>query len=150
MIEIKGDTKIWKDDVYTPHKDKIIKSGWKGQFGILGGAYKEGSAESWINIGKLFNVIDGVWCQDDLVVRKNNKNNKWSLGSNKDTVQETYQYHTIQKEFSKLWVEAKNKVQWKGIQNKEGQRVQRKEQRQSFIENLQGTAYTYIFTIMRK
>lgn len=116
LIEIKGDTKIWKEEVYTPHKDKIIKSGWKGQFGILGGAYKEGSAESWINIGKVFN---GGWYQDDLVLRKNNKNNKWSLGGDKDSVQETYQYHTIQMEFSKLWVEAKNKVQWKGIQNKE-------------------------------
>ena len=120
LIEIKGDVNIWKEEVYTPHKDKIIKSGWKGQFGILGGAYKEGSAESWINIGKLFN---GGWCQDDLVLRKNNKNNKWSLGGDKESVQETYQYHTIQKEFSKLWVEAKNKVQWKGIQNKE-RRVQ--------------------------
>jgi P4 family phage/plasmid primase-like protien len=132
LIEIKGDTKIWKEEVYTPHKDKIIKSGWKGQFGILGGAYKEGSAESWINIGKVFN---GGWYQDDLVLRKNNKNNKWSLGGDKESVQETYQYHTIQMEFSKLWVEAKNKVQWKGIQNKEERREQRKEKMQSFIEN---------------
>jgi len=124
LIEIKGDVNIWKEDVYTPHKDKIIKSGWKGQFGILGGAYKEGSVESWINIGKTFYVIDGGWCQDDLVVRKNNKTHKWSVCCDKDSVQETYQYHTIQMEFSKLWVEAKNKVQWKGIQNKEGRRVQ--------------------------
>lgn len=27
LIEIKGDVNIWKEDVYTPHKDKIIKSG---------------------------------------------------------------------------------------------------------------------------
>ena len=134
LIEIKGDVNIWKEDVYTPHKDKIIKSGWKGQFGILGGAYKEGSVEYWINIGKTFYVIDGGWCQDDLVVRKNNKTHKWSVCCDKDSVQETYQYHTIQMEFSKLWVEAKNKVQWKGIQNKEGRRVQRKE-KMPFIEN---------------
>lgn len=40
LIEIKGDTNIWKEEVYKPHADKIIKSGWKGMFGILGSMYK--------------------------------------------------------------------------------------------------------------
>ena len=40
LIEIKGNTNIWKEEVYKPHKEKIIKSGWKGKFGILGSVYK--------------------------------------------------------------------------------------------------------------
>lgn len=40
LIEIKGDTNIWKEEVYKPHVHKIIKSGWKGMFGILGSIYK--------------------------------------------------------------------------------------------------------------
>ena len=36
LIEIKGDIDIWKEEIYKPHKEKIIKSGWKGIFGILG------------------------------------------------------------------------------------------------------------------
>jgi len=126
LIEIKGDTNIWKDEIYKPHKDKIIKSGWKGIFGILGSTYKESNAEYWINIGKVFHFIDTEIHEDDLVVRKNYKTHKWSLGGEwgaydilNDYWKDTYHNNDIvQKEFSKLWVEAKNKVQWKGIQNK--------------------------------
>lgn len=133
LVEIKGDTNIWKEEVYKPHKDKIIKSGWKGIFGILGSSYKESNAEYWINIGKVFYDINEkdsleniVFYEDDLVVRKNNKTLKFSLGGEwgsydilndywKDTY---YNNDKVYKEFSKMWVEAKNKVQWKGIQNK--------------------------------
>ena len=34
LIEIKGDTNIWKEEVYKPNIDKILQSGWKRQFGI--------------------------------------------------------------------------------------------------------------------
>ena len=125
LIEIKGDTNIWNSDVYKYHKNKIVKSGWRGIFGILGGSYKAGSAEYWINIGKVFYLIEDQLRHNDLVLRKNNKTHKWSLGCDtgtydilNDYFKDTYHIDDVpQKEFSKLWVEAKNKVQWKGIQN---------------------------------
>ena len=123
LIEIKGDIDIWKEEIYKHHKEKIIKSGWKGIFGILGSTYKESNAEYWINIGKLCLTPE---IEDDLVLRKNYKTLKWSLGGEwgvydiiNDYFKDTYHNDdVVQKEFSKLWVEAKNKVQWKGIQNK--------------------------------
>ena len=38
LIEIKGDTNIWKN--YKEHKNKIINSGWTKKFAILGSVYK--------------------------------------------------------------------------------------------------------------
>lgn len=141
LIEIKGDTNIWNKETYKPHADKILKSGWKGQFGILGSVYKltdDYTSNKRINIGKLYqnkwkiySVNDGKNLEnddikfDDLIIVYSNKVNKYyidglerkeildsPLYDRKDT------YNDISEYFQKIWVEAKNKVQWKGIQNK--------------------------------
>ena len=139
LIEIKGDTNIWKEEVYKPHKDKIIKSGWKGQFGILGSVYKityDYSSIERINIGKLYqnkwklydenhHILENNDIKfDDLIIVFSNKVNnyyidglEWKeildcpLYNRKDT------YNDISEYFQKIWVEAKNSVQWKGMQN---------------------------------
>lgn len=139
LIEIKGDTNIWKKEMYKPHADKIIKSGWKGMFGILGSVYKLTNDYAFykrINIGKIYqtkwklydvnhNLIDDTtFNYDDLIIVYSNEVNKYyfdglerkelldcSLYNRKDT------YNDISEYFGKLWIEAKNKVQWKGLQN---------------------------------
>lgn len=139
LIEIKGDTNIWKEEVYKPHVDKILKSGWKGQFGILGSVYKisnDYTGNDIINIGKLYqnkwkvhsdNEIDIHL--DDLIITFSNRVNKFYLDGSewKDILddplydrKDTYNTY-VYKHFPKIWVEAKNKVQWKGQQNLEGQ-----------------------------
>lgn len=190
LIEIKGNTNIWKEEVYKPHKEKIIKSGWKGKFGILGSVYK--ICDDWrllqttdlttkfkarqisqdeyfyymtgnknddvninnnnfrylsfhnkkINIGKLFHNVYKI--PDDIETNKNDDYGILHDGKNHnddmiivyseecrfcmDSLQhkdildyELYDRNDtfttdISEYFSKLWVEAKNKVQWKGIQ----------------------------------
>lgn len=130
LIEIKGDTNIWKN--YEEHKNKIIKSGWKKPFAILGSIYK--ISENWdancpiIGIVCHLQIDLSKWYDDDLIIRKEkdryNKNAKerWFFGGDlglydicggdwKDTIE-------TKTDFEKLWVEAKNKVQWKGEQNK--------------------------------
>jgi hypothetical protein len=131
LIEIKGDTNIWEN--YEEHKNKIIKSGWKKPFAILGSRYK--ISEYWDdnncpNIGKVSYIPqeDGKWITDDLIIRKEkdryNKNGKpeWFLGGDYilyDICSGDWKNIIETKtDFDKLWVEAKNKVQWKGIQNK--------------------------------
>jgi P4 family phage/plasmid primase-like protien len=147
LIEIKGDTNIWNTDVYKYHKNKIVKSGWRGIFGILGGSYKAGSAEYWINIGKVFYLIDDQLLHNDLVLRKNNKTHKWSLGCDigtydilNDNFKDTCYIDDVpQKEFLKIWVEAKNKVQWKGIQNS-------KNAVSKYIPSIKNQKYDRIYT----
>jgi hypothetical protein len=137
LIEIKGDMNIWKEEVYKEHKEKIIKSGWKGKFGILGSTYK--ISENWEYgncpiIGKVCYQYDkdddSKWIADDLIIRKEGDRRKdryylkdgWFLGGDtlaydicggcwKDTIE-------TKTDFEKIWVEAKNNVQWKGEQNK--------------------------------
>jgi hypothetical protein len=133
LIEIKGDTNIWKEEVYKEHKEKIIKSGWKGIFGILGSTYK--NSENWGDnncpiIGIVCYQYDSKWIDDDLIIRKEgdrrhkclNLKDGWFFGGDlllydicggfwKDTIE-------TKKDFEKIWVDAKNKVQWKGEQNK--------------------------------
>jgi len=133
VIEIKGDTNIWKEEVYKEHKEKIIKSGWKGIFGILGSTYK--NSENWGDnncpiIGIVCYQYDSKWIDDDLIIRKEgdrrhkclNLKDGWFFGGDlllydicggfwKDTIE-------TKKDFEKIWVDAKNKVQWKGEQNK--------------------------------
>ena len=50
LIEVKGDTNIWDTAVYTLHAEKILKSGWKKNYLIVGASYKDVS-KPWINIG---------------------------------------------------------------------------------------------------
>tara|TARA_Y100000389_G_scaffold132838_1_gene130299 strand:+ start:1979 stop:2830 length:852 start_codon:yes stop_codon:yes gene_type:complete len=139
LIEIKGDTNIWKEEVYKPHIDKILQSGWKGQFGILGSVYKitnDFHSIERINIGKLYqnkwklygennHILENNDIKfDDLIIVFSNTVNKYyidglkwkeilecPLYERKDT------FNDIREYFQKIWVEAKNKVQWKGIQN---------------------------------
>jgi len=129
LIEIKGDTNIWKN--YEEHKNKIIKSGWKKPFAILGSIYK--ISENWDAncpiIGIVCHFYESIskWYDDDLIIRKEkdrrNKKAKerWFFGGDlglydicggdwKDTIDTKI-------DFQNLWVEAKNKVQWKGQQN---------------------------------
>ncbi len=132
LIEIKGDTNIWKEEVYKPHKEKIIKSGWKGMFGILGCVYK--ITENWEDsncpiIGKVCYFVKELneYIDDDLIIRREKDKydkkakERWFLGGDcvvydicggywKDTIE-------TKTHFEKLWVEAKNSVQWKGQQN---------------------------------
>jgi len=143
LIEIKGDTNIWKEEKYKPHIDKILKSGWKGQFGILGSTYKKTydyhSIER-INIGKLYqnkwkyhnicqndkiNYDDLIHYDDLIIVYSGGEVNKFYIdGLNRKEILDCPLYeredtfYDINEHFQKIWVEAKNKVQWKGIQNK--------------------------------
>jgi len=141
LIEIKGDTNIWKEEVYKPHIDKILKSGWKGQFGILGSVYKisdDLSGRNVINIGKLYQTkwkmydsdknLKEDYNYDDLIIVYSNNVNKFYvdgikyrdiLDSSLYSVKDTYTSN-ICEYFLNIWVEAKNKVQWKGLQNLEG------------------------------
>jgi hypothetical protein len=149
LIEIKGDTNIWKEEVYKPHADKIFKSGWKGQFGILGSVYKISDdfriqlldknilSNKKINIGKLYqnkwkiydenkNLLENDDIKyDDLLIVYSDIVNKYyvdgleykdildcPLYDRKDTFTSD-----ICEYFQNVWVEAKNKVQWKGQQN---------------------------------
>ena len=73
LIEIKGDTNIWKN--YEEHKNKIINSGWKGVFRILGSVYK--ISEHWNDrkcpiIGKVCYFVESYneYIDDDLIIRK--------------------------------------------------------------------------------
>ena len=129
LIEIKGDTNIWKN--YEEHKNKIIKSGWKKPFAILGSIYK--ISENWDAncpiIGIVCHFVKSIskWYDDDLIIRKEkdryNKKAKerWFFGGDlglydicggdwKDTIDTKI-------DFQNIWVEAKNKAQWKGEQN---------------------------------
>ena len=130
LIEIKGDTNIWEN--YEEHKNKILKSGWNKTFAILGANYK--ISEYWDNnncpiIGKVFYLYENKWISDDLIIRKETEDSKWdspkkhiwNFGGN-DIIYDIcsgYWKDTIETDtdFSKLWIEAKNKVQWKGKQN---------------------------------
>lgn len=122
LIEIKGDTNIWKN--YKEHEEKIKKSGWKKKFAILGSVYKicENFNDDCPNVGKVFYIRcdNNEWVNDDIIIRKE-KRNLWNFGGDlyvydicggywKDTIE-------TKKDFSTLWVKAKNSVQWKGIQN---------------------------------
>jgi hypothetical protein len=140
LIEIKGDTNIWNKEVYKPHADKILQSGWKGQFGILGSVYKITDDFHFIkriNIGKLYqnkwklydenhHILENDDIKyDDLIIVLSNKVNKYYIdGLEKKEILECPLYerkdtfNDISEYFQKIWVEAKNKVQWKGIQNK--------------------------------
>jgi hypothetical protein len=133
LIEIKGDMNIWRKEVYEPHKEKIIASGWKGKFGILGSVYETNyhGNDIIINIGKYFPEIGIDDVPDGLLLITKQENvrsakkhsfyltgilsdNSWycDLGDGywKD-ITDTYEA------FSQIWVEAKNSVQWKGKQN---------------------------------
>lgn len=69
LIEIKGDTNIWKN--YEEHKNKIIKSGWIKPFAILGSIYK--ISENWSANCPIIGIVchlDNVWYDDDLIIRK--------------------------------------------------------------------------------
>lgn len=133
LIEIKGDTNIWKEEVYKEHKEKIIKSGWKGIFGILGSTYK--ISEYWGDnncpiIGIVCYQYDSKWIDDDLIIRKEgdrrhkclNLKDGWFFGGDLllYDICGGYWKNTIETktDFEKIWVEAKNNVQWKGEQNK--------------------------------
>ena len=196
LIEIKGDTNIWKEEVYKHHKEKIIKSGWKGKFGILGSVYKisddwrillnydlekqfkarkctinefrwsynkefkyeeKYNTDKWddnsrllsfhnkkINIGKIFHGVwkkcyieneniddydidmkyDGKYIIDDLVIVYSQECKFFIDGLEFKDILDSSKYDrndtfivNICEYFSKIWVEAKNSVQWKGIQN---------------------------------
>jgi hypothetical protein len=137
LIEIKGDTNIWKEEVYKPHIDKILQSGWKGQFGILGSVYKKSydyTGYLRINIGKLYQnkwevhepatpALENAFHIDDLIIVYCNQVEKFYVdGLNRKEIfdssfdrHETYNY--IAHAFQNLWADAKNNVQWKGKQN---------------------------------
>lgn len=127
LIEIKGDINIWKN--YEEHKNKIIKSGWKKPFAILGSIYKN-SKNRDVNchiIGIVCHFVKSInkWYDDNLIIRKEryNKKERWFIrgeqglydicgGDWKDTID-------TKTDFQNIWVEAKNKVQWKGQQIKD-------------------------------
>jgi len=180
LIEIKGDTNIWKEEVYKPHADKIIKSGWKGMFGILGSVYKitddfrtsiltdDEDIQSnkkfkfyynkKINIGKLYqnklklcdenyNNIDDdtIFNYDDILIVYSNVINKFFVDGleNKDILdypsydrKDTFKTD-ISKYFQKIWVEAKNSVQWKGQQNLQQCKTSIKNNSNQQLEKLQ-------------
>jgi hypothetical protein len=158
LIEIKGDTNIWKEEVYKPHKEKIIKSGWNKSFIILGATFD--IKYDGINIGVLFEPDNQI--QYDMVrVNLNTHSNKLVIGTDKhpdflylsdllycqefkhyQKCCETKTFTEEDKErsmkmfdnfhkplwsanknerevkWNKIWIEAKNSVQWKGHQNK--------------------------------
>lgn len=123
LIEIKGDINIWEN--FEEHKEKIIKSGWKGTFAIFGAVYKISDCWGVRNcpiVGVVFYYMDDYedLIEDDIIIRKE-KGNKWNLGGDmcvydicggywKDVIES-------KTDFDKIWVEAKNSVQWKGNQN---------------------------------
>jgi hypothetical protein len=122
LIEIKGETNIWKREIYEPHKEKIIRSGWKGHYAILGSAYEKQDdyVDGLVNIGK-YGIGDdeGILLmtkQDNASTTKlysfyligmlTDKNLYHKLGDGCwDDIIDTYE------DFSKVWVEAKNRVQ---------------------------------------
>jgi len=155
LIEIKGDTNIWKN--YEEHKNKIINSGWKGVFGILGSVYK--ISEHWGDskcpiIGKVcyFVESENEYIDDDLIIRKEKDKydkkaeEKWFLGGDlavydicggywKDIIE-------TKTHFEKLWIEAKNSVQWKGMQNMQQIKNKildiEKDMRKGYVDNFDG------------
>ena len=68
-IEVKGDTNIWDKSVYGHHAQKILKSGWKKHYLIVGASYKKGTGWAYgINIGI------GDFGQHQLQTKKDMKN----------------------------------------------------------------------------
>lgn len=116
LVEIKGENNIWEH--YHTHAEKVIESGWKNKFCILGSQWKYHSIFSsdtrcWVNIGKIF--ANGM--QDDLVIRQHNTPTSisWSLGGavTYDIFSDDWKQSSMNN-FPELWTIVKNKVQWKG------------------------------------
>jgi hypothetical protein len=135
LIEIKGDTNIWRKDIYEPHKEKIIRSGWKGHYAILGSAYEKQDEyiDGLVNIGKY-----GIGDDEGILLMAKQDNTSttklYSFYLIRMLIDKNC-YHTLgdgcwddiidaYEDFSKVWVEAKNRVQWKGKQNVNVQDIQ--------------------------
>ena len=121
LIEIIGDANIWKKEVYKPVIDKILNSGWKGQFGILGSLYKiSNDGNKKINVGKLYqnkwdftNMDDNDDNNiDDLLIVYSDKINKYFVdGLENKYILDSPEYDKndidICEYFQKLWIESK-------------------------------------------
>jgi hypothetical protein len=136
LIEVKGTTNIWDEQIYTPHAEKIIKSGWRTNYLIVGASYKRGCGmDDWVNIGigdcgqymadhdrGIKQIEKGEIEGGEYCLVKNEDTNEWDIFGNdglyvldmngigywKDYDRNGY------KIFQQKWVHAKNKVQWKG------------------------------------
>lgn len=105
LIEVKGDNLIWQN--HDKYINKIINSGWQGYYIMLGSRY----VKSFNNI----NIGIGGYISNSKVIKKTNillyNNDRWNIdlihGKNIDSINNSYNL------FRDIWVNAKNKVQWK-------------------------------------
>ena len=93
LVEVKGAVNIWET---TEHVHKIIDSGWEGSYVIVGANY-DVCPEGRLIIGT--HESGPVYLLDDYTFH-------W-------TNQEQQPSFTKTETFEKIWVCAKNKVQWK-------------------------------------
>jgi hypothetical protein len=137
LVEVKGDTNIWDKAVYTPHAEKILKSGWRKNYLIVGASYKKGDIiDDWINIGvgDCGQFGDEIENEDEFKFKlrmidsycliKNEHINNWDIFGNvgqfnlgingsKDWTDYDDESYTL---FENIWTISKNLVQWKGKQ----------------------------------
>jgi hypothetical protein len=105
LIEVKNDNLIWQN--HDKYIHKIINSGWQGYYIFLGNKY----LKSFNNI----NIGIGGYISNGKVIKKTNillyYNDQWNIdlinGKNIDSINQSYSM------FSKVWADAKNKVQLK-------------------------------------
>ena len=135
LVEVKGDTDIWDRTVNTQYINKIVDSGWTGNYMIVGASYKASHFDGWVNIGLWGGKYeDGREGFDHLALRKTKNGDYWDLGGNEmvfdigwystrapDDQRIEYNWKQTDengyKLFQKIWTKYKNKVQWKGTQN---------------------------------
>ena len=151
LVEIKPETVIPRDPAsdcpptWKVHIDKIIKSGWEGDFLILGASY-DFYTDDWMLVGIGGYILDQEslnsfyndeqYYLDSIHIRK--YKDVWQMGGNvrkfdigwcqNDNDNETNYYwkhsdNDTLEAFETVWVNAKNAVQWKGQKSKKINKV---------------------------
>ena len=103
LIEIKSDLNIWENK-NNDYEHKIKSSGWQNDFVILGGNIKKDNDFSYL-IG--YGYMDNKYSK---IFLKKLKNNLiiFSIDNNTNN-------NNLIDNLDQLWIESKNKYQWKGI-----------------------------------
>lgn len=109
LVEVKWDCNIWDPRNYSPHIEKIINSGWKGFYLVLGAAIKREDT------GLVVIGIGGRTDRDDRLGRSN----EWTTGmvtgewrlcfGARDLPEATGDSFST---FERYWSDAQNRTQW--------------------------------------
>lgn len=129
LVEVKGDMNIWEN--YKPHVTKIVNSGWRGHFLIVGSTVRKAENTKGTNVGvggKISSVTHSEdYDFDNYIIRA--LDSGWIIGGDTNTYDLALgdpendgrnwkradpDSHDI---FKDIWIDCQNRTQWNGKQN---------------------------------